>query len=168
MPPQDNVASSEKTTSPKIMGPYSPHNRVRTPVVGTSLAKQSMADECDINNIMKQFDKTGLLAHVTTFNGDYAELPSEIDFHQAMTNLTEASAAFESLPAKIRNKFHNNPAEFLEFVHNDENEEALIDLGLAKRAPPLVPEVVEGSPEPSPVPGDPSTPATPDTPETPV
>ena len=37
---------------------YCPHGRVYTPVGEVSLAKQAMSKECDINNIMKRYEKT--------------------------------------------------------------------------------------------------------------
>jgi len=150
---------------------YRPHARVITPneVVdeGTgevssppSMTKQSFLAECDINNIMKQFQKTGMLSHVSAKaqSGIYADLPDEVDFQTAMNTVMAGEDAFASLPSKLRTRFGNDPAEFLAFVSDPANAEELVELGLAtKPAPP--PPTFPSPPPPGPEnkPPDPKT-----------
>lgn len=88
-----------------------------------SLTKQAMADECDINRIMAQFEKTGMLTHVNTFQGEYADLGDAPSFHDAMNRVVAAQEAFDSLPAGVRARFGNDPASFLDFVSNADRSE---------------------------------------------
>lgn len=53
-----------------------------------------------------------------------------------------ADANFASLPAEIRQKFNNDTGQFLEFVNNDENIEAMQEMGLIPK-PAVDIEVVE-------------------------
>ena len=99
----------------QIRSAYRPHKRV-TIKTGDGLAKQAFKEECDINTIMKKYEKTGLIAHVNAHGGDYGDYLSVTDYHTAMTQITEAQEAFMSLPAKLRERFGNNPANFLAFA----------------------------------------------------
>lgn len=99
------------------------------------LTRQEMAEECDINNIMKKYAKTGVIEHRNTFNGEYGEF-LQIDYHEALNMVIEAREMFETIPAKIRAKFENDPAKFLEFVKDEKNNDELIAMGLVKPKPP--------------------------------
>ena len=69
-----------------------------------------------------------------TFKGRYDDLPSEIDYHDGMNTLLAANDAFNSLTSKIRRRFNNDPAEFLDFVLNEDNLEEINSLGLGVSA----------------------------------
>lgn len=114
---------------------YDPPIRVPTPIHGTSRAKQAFKQECDINNILKRYEKTGLVTHLARHGGRYEELPSDVDFQTALNTLMKAEEAFASLPAKIRRRFDNDPAAFLAFVQDPRNQDEMIELGLATRRP---------------------------------
>lgn len=96
------------------------------------MAQQSFKDEVDINNIMAKYDRQDaidlLKAQVT---GRYVDLASYGDYHAACNKVLAADAAFLELPAKIRNIFDNDPAKFLEFVHDPKNSEKAVEIGLA-------------------------------------
>lgn len=134
---------------------FKPHPRVRTVPRGNSLARQSMQKECDINNIMAKFQKTGLISHVNKHGGSYGEMPEAADFHEAMTLVTSSTEMFMELPSEVRDRFRNDPASFLEFVSDDENREALIEMGLIPAEddeeddPPPVVEPVAAAPDPA-------------------
>lgn len=114
---------------------YRPHERLYAPISGPSRTKQSFKDECDINNILKKFQKTGLLTHVAQYQGQYQDLPSDLDFQASINQVLAAQAAFSSLPSSIRARFENDPARFLEFVGNPANEKEMVEMGLAKPRP---------------------------------
>lgn len=107
-------------------------NRVRVQFEGPTLTKQSFKDECDVNNIMKKFEKTGLLTHTTKYQGKYADFTKVTDYQSALNTVIEANDAFDSLPSKLRARFANDPAEFLAFVENPNNREEAKKLGLLK------------------------------------
>lgn len=113
--------------------PYSAfrtHDRVQLVCEESSRAKQSMSAECDINNIMDKYAANGLVQHVNQHKGSYGELPGVIDYHDALNAVLSAKEAFSTLPSKIRSRFNNEPAEFLEFVNNEDNKSEMAQLGL--------------------------------------
>lgn len=114
---------------------YRSHDRLPARLEGPSRTKQSFKDECDINNILKKFQKTGLLSHVAQYQGHYEDLPSDIDFQESCNIVIQAQAAFSSLPSSLRSRFGNDPAEFLAFISDAKNEAEMIRLGLAKARP---------------------------------
>lgn len=99
-----------------------------------SRAKQSMKDECDINFIMAKYQKTGLVNHLSRFQGEYGDFPDlTLDFQEAMQALADASEMFETIPASIRKRFNNDPGEFLSFATDPQNQSELQRLGLAPK-----------------------------------
>lgn len=94
-----------------------------------SMAKQSFAEEVDINTIVKRFGLTGELPtniRMPTY-GDFTEA---LDYHQALNAIARANEAFDAMPAEVRARFHNNPGEFVDFCEKAENREEAIKLGL--------------------------------------
>jgi len=128
---------------------YRPHRRITQdnlyadPKTGEltpmpSMTKQEFQFECDINNVIKSFSQTGMFKHVSAraAQGSYEDLPDSFDFQESLHQVREAKEAFMSLPSKIRARFSNDPAEFLSFIHNPENEAEIRTLGLTKPPPP--------------------------------
>jgi len=106
---------------------------VRFETTGYSLTDQSMAPECDINKIMLRWQKTGVLEHRNTFEGQYGDFINvPQDYHSAMNQVIEAEEMFSSLPAKLRKRFGNDPGAYLDFVADPENASELVKMGLAK------------------------------------
>lgn len=109
----------------------------RTPVRFTcdpvSLTHQSEKNSCDINEIMKKFEKTGILEHRNSFEGQYGDftgLPQ--DYHESMNAVIAAEEMFTTLPSRIRRRFANDPGNFLDFVANPDNAKELVKMGLAE------------------------------------
>lgn len=115
-----------------------------------SMTKQSFVAECDINNIIKEFSVTGMTRHVTERQALYADLPDTVDFQMSLQIVAEAAAAFDALPSKIRARFNNDPAAFLEFLHDEKNRDEAMELGLLEQPPadppPQKVEVVNAPP----------------------
>lgn len=103
--------------------------------------KQAHVAECDINNILKQYLKTGMVRHVSqrAEMGAYADLPDQVDFQDSLNTVIRAQNVFADLPSKLRSRFGNDPREFLEFMANPDNQDEAIKLGLVtdKRPPPI-------------------------------
>ena len=110
---------------------FSNHYRVLTPVGSKSMTQQHMKAECDINNIMRIWQKTGVIDHVNTHAGNYGDFLSAVDYQSACNAVIAADEAFSSLPSSLRKRFDNSPAVFLEFVQNPDNLDEMYDLGLA-------------------------------------
>lgn len=103
-----------------------------------SLTNQQFARECDINVIVSQFQKTGLVTHLANGapqSGDFTDFGDSTYFQSAQNYLIEAQSAFDALPAEVRARFSNDPAKLLDFVNNQDNQDEAIKLGLAVRKP---------------------------------
>jgi phage internal scaffolding protein len=96
-----------------------------------SLALQSMADECDINHIMRRFELTGELPFNTnTRPASYGDFTQLTDYQSSLNLVIQAEEAFMSLPAVVRDRFNNGPSRLIDFVSNDANYEEAKRLGL--------------------------------------
>ena len=106
-------------------------SRRRVPMVfsGPGRAKQAMKNETDINNIMKRYQTTGVVDFVNKQKGTYADVRN-MDFDASMNSLVRAQNMFADLPSKIRKRFANSPAEFLDFMNDSANTDEAIALGL--------------------------------------
>lgn len=129
-----------------------PHPRHRLEFPLPSLAKQSFRDEANINNIMARYERTGIIEHQNKFNGQYGDFTSDLDYHGAMNQVIAAQNMFETLPAKVRAKFNNDPGQFLEFADNPENSDELIEMGLASAPENVTKSTGLPDPEPEPEP----------------
>lgn len=109
---------------------FRPRERYQTPVGDTSMTKQSHKAECDIHNILKQYEKTGIITHVQSASPTYSDLPSDVDYQSAMNTLIAAQAAFADLPAKVRSHFDNDPQAFLAAFTDPAQEDTLRNFGL--------------------------------------
>lgn len=124
------------------------HARIQRGDWDPSMTKQAMADECDINKIMKRYEKTGMLNHVIRYKGQYADVSTEHDYQSALQTIIDANVMFDSLPAAVREKFANDPAGFLAFVEDPSNHDEMAELGLLS---PTRPD--PAAPPPAPGPG---------------
>ncbi len=111
-----------------------------------SLAQQHFKDECDINNILRQFNITGLLPE-SPLSPRYGDFTGIGDYHTAMNRVFAAQDEFEALPAQIRARFGNDPAQLIEFLENSDNRPEAEELGLVEKATAEVVEVAQKTPE---------------------
>ncbi len=121
---------------------------------GESMTKQSFRDECDVNFIMNQWKRTGELpaALVGTMPPSYGDFSNPTDYMTACNQVIEAKAAFAALPAFLRDRFANEPANLLRFLSDPDNQEEAVKLGLAEAAAdsPLEPDADAEPPAPEP------------------
>ena len=61
---------------------------------------------------------------------------SGISYHEAMNEIIKADDMFMELPSKVRKRFGNDPAQFLEFVSDPDNHDKIYEYGLGNRPPP--------------------------------
>lgn len=131
-----------------IRKPFQSSERVSIDTGSDTLVEQSHKDPCDINLIMKQYQRTGIINHLRDY-GDSYESVDAITFHEAMNVVTNANMMFDALPSNLRKRFDNDPAQFLDFVNDEANYDEMVDLGLAQRRPVPAPDP---DPAPDPVP----------------
>ncbi|AXL15146.1 internal scaffolding protein [Microviridae sp.] len=133
----------------KFRSGYSKAVRVPFSTHGPSMARQEFKAECDVNNIMKKFERTGAREHLEVFEGRYGDFLDAPEYQDAMNQILLAQDMFESVPAKIRKDFDNDPSKFLAFAQDPDNIGALRDYGLA--SPLIVPEPDVSIPQGTPV-----------------
>lgn len=112
-----------------------------------SLTRQEFAADADINTIIERMGLGYEMPINTTppQQGDFTDLP---DFQAATQMIRHAQEVFNALPAKIRNRFQNDPEKYIEFFHDPDNRLEAEKLGLVKPqqveedppAPPKAPE----------------------------
>lgn len=113
---------------------------------GQEGAQQQFKDECDVNRIMARFEKTGMAEWLNKHEGQYLDCTG-FDFAAAMNVVAVASEMFADLPAKVRDRFKNDPQQFYDFVHNPHSKAELEELGLTVPAPaPTAPAVAPTPP----------------------
>jgi phage internal scaffolding protein len=94
-----------------------------------TLTQQHFKDETDINNILRQFNITGLLPE-NPLSPRYGDFTGIVDYQSALNAVIAAETEFEALPAQIRAAFNNNPEELINFLDNPDNKDKAIALGL--------------------------------------
>lgn len=94
-----------------------------------SMTKSEFKDSCDVNHIISKFKKTGQLT-LADQNMQFGDFSTSVDYHQACNVFIRAQEQFESLPAKLRKHFNNDPEEFLEFCSDEKNRDEMIKLNL--------------------------------------
>lgn len=102
--------------------------RVATKNEQPSMTQQAFAEDCDVNIILDRYMKTGELPKPR--QGVYADVSEVPDLSEAIQIVQQAQTAFDSLPAKIRYEFHNDPTKLLNFIADPKNKEKAIELGL--------------------------------------
>lgn len=111
-----------------------------------SMTQQQYAFECDLNNIVDhnmhfkdpafvtKLRLQGLLSDEKAVYGDFTNVK---DYQSALETIHLAQEQFNQLPAKVRDKFENNPALMLDFCNRAVNDSDLyaqgVDLGLFEK-----------------------------------
>lgn len=124
------------TSKPKFYTLYNPAPKQGLEFKEPSMTDQSFKDECDMGKLIDRYNKTGFFYNPLAAHGqkprqpmfeDFADVPT---FQDAQEVISRSQAQFEALPAKIRDFFDNDPALMLAFVHNPDNREKCVELGI--------------------------------------
>jgi phage internal scaffolding protein len=108
-----------------------------------SLTRQEFKDECDINHIMARYQSTGELPRLNQGTAQFLDVSASLQFQDSMNFIAEAQSMFNELPSRIRDRFYNDPAQFLDFCSNPKNTVELASMGL------LTPEATHAALNPS-------------------
>lgn len=127
---------------------YRPHDRVFAPEGGKLMTKQESAIECDIHNILGQYKRTGVLAHIAKGQPLYEDLPSDMDYQAGLEAIMAAQAAFDALPAKLRASFDNDPQRFLMGLGDESRRQEFEELGILRPRRPPDPQSTDAPSEP--------------------
>lgn len=120
---------------------YGDRKRSGFETTGESLTQQSHAAAADVRNIIKQYDRTGLIANVNKGISQYGDYSEINEYQEALNMVIEANESFEQIPSHIREQFSNNAGLFFEFATDPKNSEKMIEMGLKDK--PIVKENVK-------------------------
>lgn len=104
---------------------------------GESQTIQSQEPETNINQIMKRWERTGELTHVSRAIAQYRDMTGIPDLEGALNIVADAQSIFEEMPAEVRKACDHNVAKFLPFIDDPGNLERCIELKI------LPPKMVE-------------------------
>lgn len=145
----------------------SPRYRVGITFEGNGRTKQEFKAESDINTILARYQNQGVPPRENPNAPRWGDFCG-YDYTEAMHLVADAQSLFEELPSSLRNRFENDPAKLLHWVHDPKNVQEATSLGfldeqrLKALLPP--PDEVSAAPAasqtPSPTPAA-STPAKP-------
>lgn len=94
-----------------------------------SLTQQHMLEETDINWLVERYTVPENIPQLTMppLQGDFTEAPT---YQEALNLMVAANRSFMELPAKIRSRFGNDPAEFVTFCSDEKNRDEIRQMGL--------------------------------------
>lgn len=101
---------------------------------GISKTVQSMRDEVDINKIVKRMEK-GQMLDTLRNEGAFEDVSEFTGLADAIIKVQQANALFMDIPADIRSRFNNDPAELVDFLMDAGNRKEAEELGLVNPKP---------------------------------
>jgi len=87
---------------------------------------QEQKEQCDINNILEKYRRTGVVNHLNKYGEQYGDF-TQIDYQDAQNKVAEVNTMFNELPAQERARFQHDPAQFLEFIAQQSNVDDMKD-----------------------------------------
>ncbi len=135
MAPKNGTHYTAVDTPPKVLlGLDPPWGRTRT--------KQSEAKATNINTIVAQYDRTGILPSDGR-EALFADVSDAPDYRTALDLIQKADELFMDIPAAVRARFENDPAIFLDFTSDPANRDEMVEMGLLEKPVVVVEPVVE-------------------------
>ena len=104
---------------------------------GETLTQQQWKKQCDINEIMKKYKRVSMkeLSKLPiSQTGVYGDFSKVTDYHDAMNKVIAANQAFMGLDSNLRTRFHNDPAELIQFLNDKKNLKEAVELGLIDKS----------------------------------
>lgn len=120
--------------------------------------QQQFKDDADVNILLERFgagQQIPLAARQPIWGMDFTH---DYDFQRAFRAVEAAREGFDDLPAKIKNRFDNDPGKLLKFLEDESNREEAIFLGIIPK-PDTTPAPATIAQAPSPASGSPATPS---------
>ena len=81
---------------------------------GGSLTDQSFAASCNVNNIVRHYEKTGIDPYSDRLQNQIFGVATSTSYEEAMRHAAEVNSAFALLPSAERAKHDNNPQQWLD------------------------------------------------------
>lgn len=107
---------------------------------GNSKTDQSFSAACDVNNIVRHYEATGIDPHIDRKALEQYGDASSIPYEESMRNVAEVQSAFASLSSLERRQHANDPQTWLEHLQAlAADPEPLSDSATAPEPPPAEP-----------------------------
>lgn len=106
---------------------------------GICHTKQSDAEECDINRIMRHYASTGLINHQSKTPPTYGDFTNSMEYQTACNALIRAEDEFMELPSSVRQRMGGDPGYLLDFLADPANYEESVRLKLRNEGDPPPP-----------------------------
>lgn len=119
---QEAITHSQKVMEERL--------RVKIDCSKPVLTDQSFKKSQDINNIMKQYSKTGILPSTREHLARYVDNTQVLSIEEAHEVIKNANEMFMQLPADIRKLMDNDPSKMVEYIKNPNNKEILVKHGV--------------------------------------
>lgn len=87
-----------------------------------TMVQQHLKHEVDVNTIVKRFAQTGEMPF-SAREGVYGDFTGITDYESARARVEQADSSFMLLPAEVRERFQNSPAELLKYMNSVTFEE---------------------------------------------
>jgi len=113
----------------KVRNKFSPRVAIIAREADDDRTQQHFVDEVNVNNIVKKYQKTGVVSHVKRVEAKYGDFSRLGDYAENMAIVAQAKQAFEQLPATIRAKVDNDPQKFYDWLKDSKNWEEAEKLG---------------------------------------
>lgn len=115
---------------------------------GGGRTQQHQKDEADINQILRRFQRTGLVNHLAKGTPQYGDFSNVTDYQTAVAQVEAAHEAFMALPSNIRREFNNDPGELVRFMDDEGNLDRARELGLVPKKATAPQPVAQSEPGP--------------------
>lgn len=96
---------------------------------GPSLTRQSERDAADINVILRQYERTGMMP-LNELQAVFEDVSEFGDYRANLEKVRAADAAFAELDPRVRTHFGGDPAQLLAAIADPAREAELRELGV--------------------------------------
>lgn len=97
---------------------------------GPLITVQAGADDLETQAIYEKFVVSGSVTAFNALEPRYGDFSGVGDYLSCLSRLQQAQDAFDALPAKVRERFQNDPAELIAAAEDPARHGELRDLGL--------------------------------------
>lgn len=121
----------------KIRSRFNPPPVKGVEVKGESLTQQQFAKDADINSLVSRHMRGSGRMGMPLGNPNATRKPifgdfTSIDYHRMLNTVAEVDNVFNRLPARVRNRFRNNPELLIKFTEDPANLKEAVKMGLIK------------------------------------
>lgn len=112
--------------------------RVRTIFPKKSCVVLDDFEACDINRIVPNFLRTGIVTHAAKNGGEFIDNTVLPSFEKIHNDIAHVKRHYDELPAKLKKRFKSYK-EMVEFLEDASNEAEAIAIGLIPKPEPEEP-----------------------------